>query len=174
MRLVECFDKYDCDKGHKHRYDRIYEPILEPLRDQPITLLEIGVLRGASLSAWLDYFSKAKLIGIDTFGRVPAEAVPILEHPRVTWFACDSTKTAPDVMADIIIDDGYHTPEAQLATFRKYFPLLNDGGVYFIEDCAANDSKDYELLKNAVCEYGVRFYGKQCKSGAEIIEVRRG
>ena len=174
MRLVECFDKYDCDKGHKHRYDKIYEPILEPLRHEPLTLLEIGVLRGQSLSSWLEYFPNAKIIGVDTFGRVPAEAVPILRHPRVTWFACDSTRTAPAVRADIIIDDGFHTPEAQLATFNNYWPLLKEGGIYFIEDADPSKTVEYGALMEALNPYRVNVNKPKAKNGSYLIEVRRG
>ena len=132
--LRKIFDKYGCDKGNRHGYERIYEPVFAPVRDQAFTLLEIGVYRGASLAAWLDYLPNAMLIGVDTFHRVSPQDVPVLQHPRVRWFQMDSTLEAPDVRADFIIDDGCHTPEAQLATLRNFRPLLNAGGRYFIED----------------------------------------
>jgi hypothetical protein len=175
MTLLECFDKHQCDKGSgKHRYDKVYEPILEPLRRQPLTLLEIGVLRGQSLSAWLEYFPSARVIGVDTFGRVPAEAVPVLSDPRVTWFACDSTKTAPKVTADIIIDDGYHTPEAQLETFNNYWPLLNGDGIYFIEDADPSKTVEYGALLEALNPYRVNVNKPKAPNGSYLIEVRHG
>jgi cephalosporin hydroxylase len=128
------FDKHGCDKGKRHGYEQIYEPLFAPLRGKPITLLEIGVFRGASLAAWAEYFPSATLIGVDTFERVQPHKVAILKHPRVKWFQMDSTQEAPDVRADIIIDDGCHTPGAQLATMARFLPLLNAGGMYFIED----------------------------------------
>jgi cephalosporin hydroxylase len=132
MRKV--FDKHGCDKGSRHGYERIYEPVFAPIRFADFTLLEIGVFRGASLAAWADYFPNATLIGVDTFHRIPPHKVEILNHPRVRWFQMDSTQEAPDVRADFIIDDGRHTEEAQIATMARYFPLLIEGGRYFIED----------------------------------------
>lgn len=133
--LRELFDKHLCDKGSSHGYERVYEPLFEPLRDKPIRLLEIGVLRGASIKVWLEYFPKAHIIAVDTFMRVPVEDVTALLNNRVSWYRCDSTQTRPNIdPVDIIIDDGFHTPEAQLATFNNYYPLLKDTGFYFIED----------------------------------------
>ena len=132
--MREVFDRHGCDKGQRHSYERIYEPVFAPIRNEAFTLLEIGVFRGASLAAWADYFPNALLIGVDTFQRVPPHEVAILSHPRVKWFQMDSTREAPDVRVDFIIDDGNHTPEAQLATLALYRPLLNPGGRYFIED----------------------------------------
>lgn len=135
MGLRELFDKHGCDKGSAHGYERVYEPIFSKLRDQPIRLLEIGVLRGASIKVWLEYFPKALVIAVDTFARVPVSEIPALLNDRVCWYRCDSTKTAINTdRVDIIIDDGFHTPEAQLATFNNYYPLLKKGGLYLIED----------------------------------------
>ena len=35
---------------------------------------------------------------------------------------------------DIIIDDGGHTMEQQIASIETLFPALNEGGVYLCED----------------------------------------
>ena len=134
--MREVFDRHGCDKGKRHGYEKIYEPIFAPLRLEPITLLEVGIFRGESLAAWVEYFPNATIIGVDDFHRIPPHKVEILSHPRVRWFQMDSTQEAPDVRADIIIDDGRHTPEAQLATLALYRPLLKEGGHYFIEDAA--------------------------------------
>lgn len=147
MRLVECFDHHGCDKGSsRHRYDRVYEPVLQHLRNEPFTLLEIGVLRGASLEAWVEYFPNAHVIGIDTFERVPAEHVPILKHPRVSWWKCDSMRGAPSLPElDVVIDDGNHIQAAQKATFLAFMPLLKRTGVYFIEDFLPFDGRFPDL-----------------------------
>lgn len=141
MSLAELFDRHGCDKGFRHRYHRAYEPLFAPLRFEPITLLEIGVLRGASLAAWTEYFPCAEIVGVDTFERVPADSIEILKHSRVHWFKCDSTKEAPNMRADIIIDDGNHIQEAQRATFLNFMPRLKGGGRYFIEDVLPFDAE---------------------------------
>ena len=35
---------------------------------------------------------------------------------------------------DVIIDDGLHSSEAQVATLRNCFPYLANGGIYITED----------------------------------------
>jgi hypothetical protein len=131
MTLLECFDKHGCDKGSgRHRYDRFYEPIFEPIRNQSIRLLEIGIFRGASIAAWLEYFPNAQIIGVDNFSRVPPGEIKALSDPRVSFYACDSRFLAP-------IDDGSHDPAAQSATAYCYRPLLKHGGKYFVEDIKA-------------------------------------
>jgi cephalosporin hydroxylase len=137
--LRKIFDKYGCDKGSaRHRYDRVYEPAFRDVRERPITLIEIGIFTGASLAAWLEYFPAATIVGVDTFQRVRPAQIHVLRHPRVRWFRCDSTLPLPAdlaaIEADVIIDDGNHTPDAQLATLRHFRPLLKAGGRYFIED----------------------------------------
>ena len=41
-----------------HHYFEIYEENFRKYKDKDITLLEIGVFRGASLKMWKEYFGK--------------------------------------------------------------------------------------------------------------------
>jgi hypothetical protein len=163
MNLRECFDAHGCDKGtRRHRYDVFYEPVFSPLRYGPVRILEIGVLSGASLAAWVDYFPKAEVIGVDTFQRIPPDQVSILMHPRVSWFKCDSTQVVPDIEpVNFIIDDGSHKAVEQVATFHKYQPLLKEGGRYFIEDVFV--PADLTLGRAVKCHAG--------KAGEYLVEV---
>ena len=96
--LQEIFDLHNTDKGTTatrsghvgHRYDRVYEPALENLRDKEFLLLEVGILKGFSLASWIDYLPKATIIGIDIFTRTAAKNVSILKNSRVEWCNCDS------------------------------------------------------------------------------------
>lgn len=141
--LKDLFNKYGCDKAKKHSYHLIYEPLFEPIRNNTINLLEVGVFKGDSIRAWLDYFPNATIYGIDIFTRVNPEDVDILQHPRVKWMKCDSTAEGvraqikeewPRIRFDIIIDDGLHTPEANAKTLDNLAPLLKKNGMYFVED----------------------------------------
>ena len=141
--LKELFNKYGCDKAKKHHYDTVYQPEFEPLQNEHINILEVGVFKGESVAAWLDFFPNATVYGLDIFVRVSAEDIPILQHPKVKWLKGDSThpsvsgaiqKAWPDVQFDIIIDDGLHTPEANAKTFENLFQFLKDTGSYYIED----------------------------------------
>ena len=101
-------------------------------------MLEIGVYQGASLAMWENYFgSSAKLVGVDIDPDAAAQA-----DPRMTVIIGDQSD--PRFLAslierqgpfDIIIDDGGHTMEQQIAPIESLFPSLNEGGVYIVEDC---------------------------------------
>ena len=43
----------------------IYEKYLKDYKNEEINILEIGVDRGDSLRLWREYFTKAKICGID-------------------------------------------------------------------------------------------------------------
>jgi hypothetical protein len=64
---------YDTDKI-QHNYLELYDPILSPLRDREVKLLEIGIHRGGSLKLWRDYFSRGLIVGIDL--KLPGSFVP--------------------------------------------------------------------------------------------------
>ncbi|KKN12338.1 hypothetical protein LCGC14_1017570, partial [marine sediment metagenome] len=186
MKLVDCYNKYKCDKGTVsrksvgHRYDRIYEPVLDSFRANEFDILEIGVLKGNSIKAHLEYAPNARITGVDVFTRVLPQNIPIFNHPNVKWIKHDSTLPVPfiDERFDIIIDDGLHTHTAQRKTFENFFPYLKDDGVYFIEDVWPFDrmgqkekqhpwltkhpqdwnDDEYEKLLNAISPFDVTFH----------------
>jgi hypothetical protein len=59
--LLEGTDKGSTAHGHLRHSDRI----LGHLRHEPITPLEIGIFRGASLRMWSRYFDVATIVGAD-------------------------------------------------------------------------------------------------------------
>lgn len=171
--LRKIFDRHGCDKGSRHGYERVYELLFEPIRLEPLRILEIGILRGASLASWVDYFPNAQVVGIDTFQRVPPEDVPILGHERVTWHKHSSFEPLDIGHFDIVIDDGLHTHAAQKATFDNFMPYAKH---YFIEDVWALEhmteeerkhkwlnrrgysNKEYRALMDSLKPYSVEFF----------------
>ena len=187
-----CFDKHSCDKGRRHGYERVYEPAFEDLRQEPLRILEVGIFRGASLAAWVDYFPNAAIVGIDTFQRVAKpEDVSILTHPRVEWYTHDSTKPINIGRFDFVIDDGLHTHTAQRKTFENLMPYVDN--TYFIEDVWALDhmtaaekghewlkrggysDEGYQELLSTLKSYDVKFHDLRAghQSDSFIIEVNR-
>lgn len=141
--LANLFNKHGCDKSAKHGYDKVYEAEFEHLREEPINILEVGVFKGASTAAWLEYFPNATIYGIDVFKRVAMRDIEVLQDPRVKVLKADSTSIVvrekikeewPRIRFDIIIDDGLHTPEANAQTLHNLFPLLKKTGRYYVED----------------------------------------
>ena len=155
--LEDLFNKHDSDKSRKHNYHTVYEPDFEKFRLQEINFLEVGVFKGESVAAWLDFFPNATIYGLDIFVRVKAEQIDILKHPRCKWLKVDSTgfdcggviqREWPGVKFDVIIDDGLHTPKANSQTFTNLFPLLKDDGAYYVEDVFPLDimtSQEYSI-----------------------------
>jgi hypothetical protein len=160
--LRKLFDNHKCDKGKRHGYELIYEPFFKKIKNNKLNILEVGIFRGESLKVFVDYFPNANIYGIDIFTRLNPEDVDILNHPRIFWNKLDSTNISDpvfnDIKFDIIIDDGYHTPEANKLTFRNLFPQLKHDGVYFIEDVWPVDKMsttelNHKWIKSKPTEY---------------------
>ena len=128
-----------------HYFD-IYERHLDEYRGRPITLLEIGVSHGGSLQMWRHYFGRrVKIVGVDILPRV-AE----LSEPGIDIAIGDQSD--PDFLAslaaqygpfDVVIDDGSHRSEHQIASIERLWQHVADGGVYIVEDLHANYWAEY-------------------------------
>ena len=138
--------KYHTDKAsYAHDFCSIYDATFGAMRDEPITLLEIGVADGASIRMWLEYFPNAKVIGLDLEpgdnDTAYKKHAPHPEHPRFTLYLGDQTdrdvlRTVGKCEApiDIVIDDGCHTMEAQQTSLGVLFQFVKPGGLYVVED----------------------------------------
>lgn len=118
-------------------YLDVYDGLMGPWMGKPVRFLEIGVYKGGSLRMWRDFFSpKATLTFLDI-----DPACKALEIPGTEIRIGDQTdvdflrRTAADRgQFDIIVDDGGHKMDQQITSFRTLWPLLNDGGIYIVED----------------------------------------
>ena len=159
MRLRDCFDRYDSDKGRRHEYERVYEPAFEPVRNEPLRILEVGVFGGASVNAWSDYFPNAEIVGVDLFTRVPIESIKV--NDRVTLIKGNSTTVKLDGRFDILIDDGAHDWATQAATFKNLKPYADR---YFVEDFWPLDRMSHKdrqhpwLLRNRLKGFSEKDY----------------
>lgn len=126
-----------------------YERAFRELREKPISLLEIGVQNGGSLEIWSEYFPNAvKLVGCDVN---PDCARLTFDDPRIVVLVGDASSeaTAAQVLAtspafDIVIDDGSHTSGDIATAFARYFPRVNDGGVFAAEDMHCSYWKEFD------------------------------
>jgi hypothetical protein len=133
---------YETDKEGVHFYAKHYQHHFQSFRRKKFNLLEIGVggyedprSGGNSLRMWKAYFPNAGIYGIDIYNKTHHD------EKRIKTFRGNQTDEnfLKDVMAkiggaDIIIDDGSHYNDEVIKTFRILFPLLNNGGIYVIED----------------------------------------
>jgi hypothetical protein len=120
----------------QHYFD-IYHRHLARFRGEAVTMVEIGVFNGGSLPMWRDYLGpRARIVGVDI-------------HPECARFADDRidvligdqgdpgflralAERYPDI--SILLDDGGHRMEQQLATFDELYPCLRPDAVYVCED----------------------------------------
>jgi len=126
------------DKNTCHSYLPVYKSVLEPLRDKPLRLLEIGVMTGASLRAWDEYFTHPDK---DIHG---ADIRPDwLKYEVKNYHVVDATR--PSALNelpgewDVVIDDASHIPEHQMQSLNVFGPKVKPGGYYIIEDIVSLD-----------------------------------
>jgi hypothetical protein len=113
-------------------YLDFYDDKLWYLQDSKINLLEIGVQNGGSLETWSRYFWKAeKIVGIDVD---PKCADLKFDDKRIQVVIGDAKTVELEDTFDIIIDDGSHQASDIIANWNHWWPKLNDGGVYVVED----------------------------------------
>lgn len=111
--------------------------MLDDLREKPITLVEIGVNEGGSLPMWRKYFHPdSRIIGIDL-----NPIAKKLEKDGFEIFVGDqgNPKFWQEIQRelsgiDVLIDDGGHTIEHQLITFKHCMSLMSDNSIVIIED----------------------------------------
>lgn len=131
------------DKGNVHSYiDHYYSKAFEEFRSTATTVLEIGVKGGHSLNMWKQYFERAHIIGVDNINR--DTICPTCEVIIGDATIPETFTNVPKL--DIIIDDGSHLIEHQLASFNILWDKLKPGGLYVIEDVADLDSTKQQLL----------------------------
>lgn len=150
-KLASLFDHHGSDKSSLHSYHLVYARLLA---EQPpsLRLLEIGMgtpntalpshmgaqgRPGASLRAFRDYLPQARIHGADV------DRAILFSEERIETFFVDQTDPASfaELRAaagtggfDIIIDDGLHSPGANLAVILFALDCLAPRGVLVIED----------------------------------------
>lgn len=143
--------------GVAHGYTPHFERFFEPLRFEPLKVLEIGVGGGESVRTWLEYFPKARVFGIDIIqGTNPWNTSTYAADPRYTFQQGDQADPAfwenfARIFGgawDIIIDDGGHERYQIEATFRAMWRHINYGGLYCIEDLGY--CKSWDLVKEQI------------------------
>lgn len=114
-----------------------YAQFLDPRREEPITLLEIGVYKGASLKMWEAYLPKARIIGIDIKDKCKqfeTDRTKIFIGDQADSAFLESVVEAAGGSFDAIIDDGGHRAHQHKVSLQTLFPRMNPSGFYAIED----------------------------------------
>jgi len=193
MDLAELFNKYQSDKD-RNGYSHLYSVLFDSIKHKELNVLEIGIgtmkenacssmkgympdsyKPGASLRAWNEYFINSRIYGADV------QPDTQFEEDRIKTLLCDSTNPIVvnetmnklNIKFDIIIDDGWHWDEAQKKTLVNFFPYLNDGGLYVIEDIYPDSSLsgDPFMIKNLIGNYEYFYVG--LKNNQCVIRKKR-
>ena len=160
--LCQIGSKYDTDKSsqrlnadhqnHCHPYTCFYHSLFKNSRHLSLRICELGILYGASLKMWRDYFTDVQLHAfeynteyIQLFKNIEFDNVPthILPHLRpVSLEEIDVTNHAniakqfqcAGFTYDLIIEDTTHQMDDQINVIMEATAYLNPGGVLIVED----------------------------------------
>jgi hypothetical protein len=118
----------------KHYFDLYHRHLARFVGRQP-HVMEIGVYSGGSLDMWRAYFGAGcRIYGVDV-----QAACKAYEREDTTIFIGDQAdrefwRSLQLPALDVLIDDGGHRPEQQIATLEEMLPRLRPGGVFLCED----------------------------------------
>ncbi len=119
-------------------YLEVYDQYFPPLFNKKITILELGIFGGQSLTYFANLFPKATIIGLDI------NPCPVsFDTKRIKTY--QGSQDDPALMEriikennidkfDIIIDDCSHIGTLTCDSFHLFFPHLAKGGLYVVED----------------------------------------
>lgn len=164
--LGSAFSTFGSDKATTHDYHKLYGTLF----DQPHAvekILEIGLgtnnttvvsnmgrkgRPGASLRAFRECFVNARLVGLEYDTGV------LFQEDRIETYYVDQTKphtfSQIDVDLggnfDLMIDDGLHSPHANLYSLQFFLTRLKVGGYAVIEDVSSHSKEIWELVSKVL------------------------
>lgn len=134
--------KHPTDKFNLGYVDTFYQKHFESRKETTESILEIGIYGGDSILLWHDYFTNAKVYGLDIERRPdriefqnPSQRLVLLDQvDAYSKQTVDALKRMEPNGFDIVIDDGPHTFESMVFYVMNYLPLVKKGGVFVLED----------------------------------------
>jgi predicted O-methyltransferase YrrM len=144
--------KYDTDKSsqrvyltptrHCHPYTLFYHSLFKDKKNSDLVIAELGILKGASLLMWREYFPNARLYGfefdenlIQSFQKKFSNDRIVLAPLNVHEESCIAQAFhTMGVLYDLIIEDTTHQFEDQIRVVENIYPYLKPGGMLIIED----------------------------------------
>jgi hypothetical protein len=125
-------------------YPEIYDKYLKPIRarcsesGKAVRLVEVGVAEGGSLEVWFSYFGpSSQIVGVDINPQVSGlfdSRITVVTGSQSDRAVLQSCLNLLDGGIDVVIDDGSHLGSDQITTFEYFWPKLEAGGAYLVED----------------------------------------
>jgi predicted O-methyltransferase YrrM len=150
--LCEIGKKYDTDKSsqrnnvtcsrHCHPYTLFYDSIFRNKKNENLKIAELGILDGASLLMWKEYFTNFEIYGFEYNIDLINNFKQNFNNDRITLTTIDVTSkdsivkefSELNIMYDIIIDDTTHQFEDQIRVIENTYKYVKPGGILIIED----------------------------------------
>ncbi len=161
-KLKELFDVHGSDKGGFRNYYYLYAKVLNnPTCIKNICEIGLGTNNidivsnmgmkgrpGASLRAFRDYCPNAEIYGIDIDERI------LFSEDRIACFYADQTnpnsffdlQSRIPMELDLFIDDGLHSPFANIVSLEFGLKAIKKGGWVIIEDIGAEALCVWKLI----------------------------
>ncbi len=116
-------------------YDRTFAHLL--LKNEPVSILEIGVWNGGSLEVWKEFLPEnSTIFGVDPFDACKnmqfSEGIKFLHGDGTNKEFIEANLANAEF--DVIMDDGSHLPQHVIKSFETLWPKLKFGGLYVVED----------------------------------------
>ena len=161
--LKDLFNSHGSDKAAPNNYFKLYAYLLNTI-NEPKNILEIGLgsrnlnvvsnmgvfgKPGASIRAFRDYLPSTFIYGAD----IDYEALFEDERIQTTWVDQTSIEALEtmfnhfDVQFDLVIDDGLHSPDANISTLIAAISRTNKGGYIVIEDISKSSRDIWNLVQ---------------------------
>jgi hypothetical protein len=133
--LTEIGIHHGTDKAIFHGFTDIYDKYFTPLRDNKLTILEIGIDKGYSIFTLRDYFTDAQIYAVDCLDKSYLNQ----DNKFILSIGDQADREYmqnlfPGIEFDIIIDDGGHGMDQQQVTLEEMLPRLKSKGIYILED----------------------------------------
>ena len=171
--LTTLMNKYYSDKGnlnYTHNYTCFYNSIFNEIKDEKLNFFEVGLGSVdtniifhmsyshknysplASLKAWKEYFLNSEIYGADIDEKIlqNSERIKTFQVDMLNSNSIKSMWNKINKQMDIIIDDGFHSFEANINFYEYSINNLKSNGIYIIEDIhrkPSNIVKFYNFFK---------------------------
>lgn len=166
LKFKKIFDNYGSDKADAlHEYHNLYVKILGQNPDKIKNIFEIGLgtnnkdvvstmgrhgKPGASLRAFREYCQNANIYGADIDKRI------LFEEDRIKTFFVDQTNpdTFDEILKkipndfDLVIDDGLHSPDANISSLEFGLKIIKIGGWVVIEDISPKSIHVWQIVSS--------------------------
>lgn len=140
-----------------HGYCEYYHGQFSHMRNQPVRLLEIGILGGDGLVMWSSFFQHpmSTFLGVDLVDRNFQS-----NDPRImTVYGDSGNKEFLDSIQgpfDIIAEDASHFCSHQINAFGCLWKRVSPGGVFIIEDAHTVHSPQHCDMHINIIQYFAR------------------